>query len=114
MIYALIMLSAALVVATAALTVQIRRNRAQIRKMRALYEALRGTMEREFSNIDRTNRDIMSCVDDLKNGVVPDYEKAKAAAKAVNDFHDGLAGIMGFDPMQAIKRSRENSGGNAE
>ena len=45
-------------------------------------------------------------VEDLNNGVVPDYEKAKAAVTAVNDFNAGISGILGFDPYEAIKAKR--------
>ena len=47
---------------------------------------------------------------DLENGVVPDFEKAKAAADAVNQFSVGISGILGFDPMQALQQSRNKDG----
>lgn len=46
----------------------------------------------------------------LEGGVIPDYEKAKQAAKAVNDFSTGISGILGFDPMQALQQRREKDG----
>ncbi len=53
---------------------------------------------------------LTSRVAELEGGTVPDYEKAKAAAKAVNDFHAGISDIFGFDPYDALKRSREKDG----
>lgn len=51
-------------------------------------------------------------VADLEKGTVPDFEKAKAAAEAVNDFNSGISGILGFDPYQVLKAQRgENTGG---
>lgn len=47
-------------------------------------------------------------LDALENGAIPDYEKAKEAAKAVNDFNSGIAGIFGFDPYDAIRRKGES------
>lgn len=48
----------------------------------------------------------------LEKGAVPDFEKAKAAAEAVNDFNSGISGILGFDPYQVLKAQRgENTGG---
>lgn len=44
----------------------------------------------------------------LESGAVPDYEKASAAAKAVNDFSDGLAGIFGYDPVKARQKMRQD------
>ena len=43
----------------------------------------------------------------LENGITPDYEQAKAAAAAVNDFSKGITNILGFDPMEALKADRQ-------
>lgn len=43
----------------------------------------------------------------LKDGVIPNYEEARKAAKAVDDFNIGLSAIMNFDPMAAAKRARD-------
>lgn len=52
----------------------------------------------------------------LEQGLVPDYEAAKEAVKSVNDFNMGISGILGFDPLEAAKKSRqaERMGGEAE
>ena len=55
-------------------------------------------------------RKLRSRVKDLENGVVPGFEEAKAAVKAVNDFNVGLSAIMGYDPMAALKKSRDREG----
>lgn len=47
----------------------------------------------------------------LENGTVPDYEKAKAAVDAVNDFNEGLSNILGYDPMDVMRRQRSDNGG---
>ena len=49
----------------------------------------------------------------LESGIVPDFEAAKKAAKSVNDFNTGLSAIMGYDPLEAVRKSREASGGEA-
>ena len=41
-------------------------------------------------------------IEKLEKGVVPDFEQAKAAANAVNDFNKGISNILGFDPMTAL------------
>ena len=46
-------------------------------------------------------------VDNLEKGIVPDYEEALAAKNSVDEFNRGLSAIMGFDPMEAVKKSRE-------
>lgn len=49
----------------------------------------------------------------LESGIIPDFEKAKAAADAVNDFNAGISGILGFDPHEALKKQRNDlSGGD--
>ena len=52
-------------------------------------------------------------VEALEHGVVPDFEEAKRAAEAVNDFNRGLSAIMNFDPIAEAKRARneENAKG---
>lgn len=51
----------------------------------------------------------------LENGVIPDFEKAKAAADAVNDFNTGITGILNYDPFEALKTARaKESGGGIE
>lgn len=52
----------------------------------------------------------------LEQGLAPDYEAAKEAVKSVNDFNLGISGILGFDPLEAAKKSRqaERMGGEAE
>jgi hypothetical protein len=46
-------------------------------------------------------------VEKLKNGIIPNYEQAKAAANAVNDFNKGISNILGFDPMEAVRAERQ-------
>lgn len=61
-------------------------------------------------------RNLCRRVDVLEQGLVPDYEAAKEAVKSVNDFNLGISGILGFDPLEAAKKSRqaERMGGEAE
>lgn len=57
-----------------------------------------------------------SRIQKLEQGITPDYEQAKAAANAVNDFNRGITNIMGFDPVSALKKEqqRERLGGDVE
>ena len=52
-------------------------------------------------------------ITDLENGTVPDFEQAKEAARAVNDFNKGLSAIMGYDPFEARKKAQEERGSRA-
>ena len=47
----------------------------------------------------------------LEKGIVPDFEKAKEAANAVNDFNAGVTGILGYDPYSALKAQRDKDRG---
>lgn len=46
-------------------------------------------------------------IQDLEQGVVPDFETARRAVDEVNKFNEGIAGILGYDPMEALKKSRQ-------
>lgn len=46
-------------------------------------------------------------VSDLEKGISPDYNEALAAKQAVDDFNMGISAILNFDPMAAMKKSRE-------
>lgn len=50
-------------------------------------------------------------VDALEKGIVPDFEKAKEAANAVNDFNAGITGILGYDPYSALQAQRDKDRG---
>lgn len=56
-------------------------------------------------------RKVQGQVEELTNGAVPDYEKAKAAAKAVDDLHEGIANVLSYDPYEAIRRNSDSGGG---
>lgn len=59
--------------------------------------------ERYQSKLER----LSDMVEKLQSGIIPDYEEAKAAANAVNDFSKGISNILGFDPMTALKAEQE-------
>ena len=50
----------------------------------------------------------------LEMGITPDYEQAKAAAAAVNDFNKGISNLLGFDPYESLRASRRKDGGDGE
>ena len=61
--------------------------------------------------VDRYQEDTEKRLNDLETGVVPDHEKAKKAADAVNSFNAGITGILGFDPYEALQAKRDNDRG---
>lgn len=71
-------------------------------------------MEHSFgARVEALEHDLVDRIESLERGVVPDFEEAKRAAEAVNDFNKGLSAIMNFDPMAEAKRARneENAKG---
>lgn len=69
-----------------------------------------GCLNNLASNLSEINGAVQRVADDvekLKNGIVPDFEAARQAAAATNDFLAGVSNIMGFDPVAAIRKERE-------
>lgn len=56
-------------------------------------------------------KELLERIENLEKGIVPDFEEAKSAVKAVDEFNRGLSNIMGFDPMEALQRDRLRSQG---
>lgn len=65
---------------------------------------------------DEGDKELAEKLEALEKGIVPDYEKARAAADAVNDFNKGISNLLNFDPMAALQaeRQKERTGGEAE
>ena len=117
MIYLCILLLALVAVAVVFFCVKTQRIQADLRQVQGQYAAMQETLDKMCGRAQSLYREtgermdlLTDCITDLRNGIVPDYEKAKAAAKAMDDFNTGLAGIMGYDPMKAIKRERSGGG----
>lgn len=69
-----------------------------------------------YSSIGNLERCVDGRIKKLEQGITPNYEQAKAAANAVNDFNRGITNILGFDPVSALKKEqqRERLGGDTE
>ena len=59
-----------------------------------------------LESIGNSLEDILRRTGDLEKGIVPDFEQAREAAKAVDNFNAGLSGILGFDPIETAKKQR--------
>jgi hypothetical protein len=87
----------------------------------AAYNAMNNVRERKRNQKQNTAllkhtelliKPVAEKVANLEKGIVPDFEKAREAANAVNEFNDGITGILGFDPHEALKKLRsDNFGG---
>ena len=121
MIIAIILSSLALLAATAGLILTIRerkrsqkRNAALVRYMeRSASDALEKANAKTEEAVATLHKEHDIRIGALEKGIVPDFEKAKAAANAVNDFNAGITSIMGFDPFDALRAQRDgNTGGD--
>lgn len=61
----------------------------------------------EIDNLSTKFDELSTKVDRLEKGIVPDYQEALAAKNSVDEFNRGLSAIMGFDPMEAARKSRQ-------
>lgn len=59
-----------------------------------------------LESIGNSLEDILRRTADLEKGIVPDFEQAREAARAVDNFNAGLSGILGFDPIETAKKQR--------
>lgn len=62
-------------------------------------------------HVEASGKSMEERIKALEKGVVPDFEKAKEAANAVNDFNAGITGILGYDPYSALQAQREKERG---
>lgn len=136
-IFAIVLSSLALLAATAALVLTACERKRSLKRNTALAEQNTEFKKRLLAERDATQKEFVGTrmelkmhtakeikivddklsaalarIEDLEKGVVPDYEKAKEAAEAVNDFHAGISGILGFDPHEVLRKQRhDNFGG---
>lgn len=70
--------------------------------------------ERAEAETEKLKAEFSAEIEKLKSGLAPDYEKALAAAKAVNDFNTGLSAIMNYDPIAAVRAQRQSGDKEAD
>lgn len=55
----------------------------------------------------QSERELTARIQALEDGICPDYEQAKEAAAAVNNFNVGLTNLLGYDPLRAHEAAEE-------
>jgi 2,3-bisphosphoglycerate-independent phosphoglycerate mutase len=111
-------LTLAVLIADVFLTV--RNHRRSIARNATLVQYVDKTMDSARVNILRDVNAVVdplkAAVEDMSKGIVPDYEEAKKAAEATNEFHRGIANILNYNEMDSLRRMREaeQSGGEVE
>lgn len=104
----------ALLAAMGALILTVREKKRSTKRNAALLEYLDRTLSgavnawgNRADSMDESMTELGKRVSDLENGICPDFEEAKAAAKAVNDFNSGLSAILNFDPLHEEKMRKD-------
>ena len=115
LIIAIILSGLALLAATVCLILLIQEKKRNQKRNAALIDYVDNTIVEEKKAISFNLREeiyaecnkLCNRIENLEKGIVPDYEKAMAAANAVNDFNSGITNILGFDPYEALRSQRE-------
>lgn len=99
-IFAVVMSSLALLAATGSVMITVmERKRSQERNTAQL--------QYTDTSVKAVEERLDARVGNLEKGIVPDFEKAKEAANAVNNFNAGITGILGYDPYTALQAQRD-------
>lgn len=108
---ALVMSGLALLAASVSLLMSVIEKKRSKKRNAAMLDYVTATVNRGIQSSGFDSR-----IQKLEQGITPDYEQAKAAANAVNDFNRGITNILGFDPVSALKKEqqRERLGGDVE
>ena len=110
-IITLILSGLALLAASVSLLMSVIEKKRSKKRNAAMLDYVTATVNRGIQSSGFDSR-----IQKLEQGITPDYEQAKAAANAVNDFNRGITNILGFDPVSALKKEqqREQLGGDVE
>lgn len=117
MIFAMIVSGLALLAATTGLVIAIGNKKRSEERSAVLFVHIDETAKQCNAHSDESIRrlkiDLLKKdaetdqrIKNLENGITPDYEQAREAAKAVNNFSQGLTNILGFDPVNALQAER--------
>lgn len=114
MIISLIMSGLALLAAVTGLTMAVVNEKRSKKRNAALISYIDTTAQQRANEaalaagqyVDKEAEKLKERIAKLEQGITPDYEQAKAAANAVNDFSKGISNILGFDPMEVLKTDR--------
>ena len=115
LIIAIVMSGLALLAATVCLILLIQEKKRNQKRNVALIDYVDNTTAEEKKAILFNLREeiyaecnkLVSRIKNLEKGIVPDFEEAKQAARAVDDFNRGLSNILGYDPMESLQRERQ-------
>lgn len=100
----------ALLAACYSLALNVRNEKRNQKRNAALINYVDKQYQTVNRNFDAWKKTLIDRIEQLEKGVMPDYEQAKAAADAVNDFNRGISNILGFDPHEALIASRRKEG----
>lgn len=108
----------ALLAATVCLVLIFREKKRSAKRNAALVRSVQQEVKTAFTAagnyVDEHMKKCYEHIEKLEQGITPDYEAAKQAANAVNDFSKGISNILGFDPMEALKVERQKGMGDPD
>ena len=123
----MIMSGLALLAATVCLTITLREKKRNEKRNAATLQYVDNRCDGNFNEMNQRDAEYRAFLEDrmhdifvdlkqLKDGIVPDYQEALAAKNSVDEFNRGLSAIMGYDPMEIARKTRENRqyGGEVE
>lgn len=131
MLISIILSGLALLAATVCIILHLREKKRNLKRNAALVDyvdsmieeaknsvrfELREEISSECRSIFERHEELAERIRKLETGIVPDFEEAKLAARAVDDFNKGLSNILGFDPIQSLQKERQKThfGGEVE
>lgn len=76
----------------------------ELRKVREQNRSLTGKFKALLTTTEKQINTLVPRIEELEHGLNPNYEAAKKANDALNDFNKGVAAILGFDPYAALHK----------
>lgn len=93
------------VILLSAVIFQFRKIHELCRKVKAVSDYATA-IENQIQSVVNDMAKIGERVGNLEKGIVPDMEAAKKAASAINDMNAGISAILGYDPVEAYRKSQ--------
>lgn len=102
----------ALLAATVCLFLFFREKKRNEKRRAAMIKLIQEECGDVAKNSFERYKELLEKIHNLEKGIIPDYEKARQAVDEVNKFNEGLSNMLGFDPLESMKKARNGTGGD--